>query len=70
MAQWGAYGFAQQGAAYDEILAHYYPGTTLDQAAIARVRVLLSSGTGSRLTVASDAPFSVPATESANSGIS
>ena len=26
MAQWGAYGFAQQGATYDEILAHYYHG--------------------------------------------
>ena len=24
MAQWGAYGYAQQGCSYDEILAHYY----------------------------------------------
>ena len=28
MAQWGAYGYAQQGYSYDEILAHYYKGTT------------------------------------------
>ena len=58
MAQWGAYGYAQQGSTYEEILAHYYPGTNLDQAAVARVRVLLAQGR-SRLTVASDAPFSV-----------
>ena len=58
MAQWGAYGFAQQGAAYDEILAHYYQGTTLGQASVARVRVLLAQGKA-RLTVSSDAPFTV-----------
>ena len=28
MAQWGAYGYAQQGYSYDDILAHYYKGTT------------------------------------------
>src|SRR5205823_5262224 len=27
LAQWGSQGFAQQGAAYDDILGHYYPGT-------------------------------------------
>ena len=58
MAQWGAYGYAQQGSLYDEILVHYYPGTTLDQAPVARVRVLLAEGRP-RLTVASDAPFTV-----------
>ena len=56
MAQWGAYGFAQQGSTYDEILAHYYTGTTLGQAQISRVRVLLAQGS-SKLTVSSVAPF-------------
>ena len=32
MAQWGAYGYAQQGWTYDQILAHYYQGTTLGPA--------------------------------------
>src|SRR6266545_2198436 len=42
LAQWGAYGFAQQGASYDRILAHYYPGTTLGPTQVTRVRVLLA----------------------------
>jgi hypothetical protein len=50
MAQWGAFGFAQQGATYDEILAHYYRGTTLGPAEVSRVRVLLAQGR-SRLSV-------------------
>ncbi len=29
MSQYGAYGYALHGADYTEILAHYYPGTTL-----------------------------------------
>ena len=56
MAQWGAFGFAQQGATYDEILAHYYRGTTLGQAEVTRVRVLLAQGR-SQLSVSSAAPF-------------
>src|ERR671924_1855374 len=58
LAQWGAYGFAQQGATYDRILAHYYPGTTLGPAQVARVRVLLAQGK-QRLTLSSEAPFRV-----------
>lgn len=58
MAQWGAYGFAQQGATYDEILAHYYVGTTLGPAPVARVRVQMAVGR-QRLTVGSTAPFTV-----------
>src|SRR6187200_1557640 len=42
MSQYGAYGYAQNGVAYDEILAHYYPGTTLGQAPISVMRVLLA----------------------------
>lgn len=56
MAQWGAYGFAREGATYDEILAHYYKGTTLGQAQVSRVRVLLAQGS-SKLSVSSAAPF-------------
>lgn len=29
LSQWGAKYSAEQGQTYDEILAHYYPGTTL-----------------------------------------
>jgi stage II sporulation protein D len=58
LSQWGAYGFARQGATYDRILAHYYSGTTLGPAPVSRVRVLLVPGK-SRLTVASQAPFRV-----------
>ena len=58
MAQWGALGYAQQGYSYDEILAHYYKGTTIGQASVSKVRVFLAQGQ-SRLTVSSQAPFTV-----------
>jgi stage II sporulation protein D len=58
MAQWGAYGFAQQGASYEDILAHYYRGTTLGPAPVSKVRVFLAQGR-SQLTVSSEAPFTV-----------
>src|SRR5438128_8819375 len=57
MAQWGAYGYAQNGATYDEILAHYYPGTQLTQALPAPLRILLAAG--KTLTVTSAADFQV-----------
>ena len=43
---------------FDQILAHYYQGTTLGPAPLARVRVLLVPGEA-RVTVSSDAPFRV-----------
>jgi stage II sporulation protein D len=43
MSQWGAYGYARHGWSYRQILAHYYPGTTLGQAQVTDVRVLLGS---------------------------
>ena len=46
LAQWGAYGYAQHGLTYDKILAHYYTGTTLGPAPVARVRVMLAEGAG------------------------
>ena len=58
MAQWGAFGYAQQGWTYDAILAHYYKGTTIGQASVTKVRVFLTQGQ-SRLTVSSPAPFTV-----------
>jgi len=58
LSQWGAYGYARQGMPFDQILAHYYQGTTLGPAPLARVRVLLVPGKG-RVTVHSDAPFRV-----------
>jgi stage II sporulation protein D len=56
MSQWGAYGFAVRGWTYDRILAHYYRGTELGKAPVARVRVLLAEGRKT-LTVAAQAPF-------------
>jgi stage II sporulation protein D len=58
MAQWGAYGYAQQGYSYDDIIAHYYKGTTIGQASVTKVRVFLAQGQ-SRVTVSSLSPFSV-----------
>jgi stage II sporulation protein D len=47
MAQYGAYGYAQHGRNYAWILDHYYPGTTLGTAGVARARVLLARNVGS-----------------------
>ena len=58
MSQWGALGFARRGYSYERILAHYYPGTVLTKAPVARVRVLLVEGRRS-LTVSSAASFRV-----------
>jgi SpoIID/LytB domain protein len=58
MSQWGAYGFAKEGATFDEILAHYYQGTTLGPAPVSKVRVLLAPSR-KRVTIASVAAFRV-----------
>ena len=42
--QYGAYGYAQKGFGYAKIILHYFPGTTLGDAPVSRVRVLLTSG--------------------------
>jgi stage II sporulation protein D len=44
LSQYGAYGFAQNGSGYQQILAHYYRDTAIGQARGERVRVLLGSG--------------------------
>jgi stage II sporulation protein D len=58
MSQWGANGLARRGTAYDRILTHYYRGTLLGKAPVAKVRVLLAAGKRS-LAIASKAPFRV-----------
>jgi stage II sporulation protein D len=58
LSQWGAFGFAQRGVGYRRILGHYYRGTTLGAAPIARVRVLLAEGQRS-VSVASSGPIRV-----------
>ena len=58
LSQWGAYGFAQRGTGYERILAHYYRGTILARAPVARVRVLLDDGRRS-VAIKSAAPFRV-----------
>jgi stage II sporulation protein D len=51
MSQWGAYQAAVDGVPHQQILAFYYPGTTLGQLPPAQVRVLLGSDTGRDLIV-------------------
>ncbi|HZT54293.1 MAG TPA: SpoIID/LytB domain-containing protein, partial [Gaiellaceae bacterium] len=60
MGQWGAEGDALQGYAYQQILAAYYPGTTLGSVSTAdtAIRVLLASGRKT-LTVSSEQPVTV-----------
>lgn len=51
MSQWGAFQAASEGRSYTEILAFYYPGTTLSSGAPAQVRVLLASDLGRDVVV-------------------
>ena len=57
MSQYGAYGYARHGAGYEQILAHYYRGTTLSKASQSDIRVILQSGSKTAtITGVSDAP--------------
>jgi SpoIID/LytB domain protein len=58
MSQYGAYGYALHGATYDQILAHYYPGTTLGPAPSSTIRVLLADRKKT-VVVAAQAGFTV-----------
>ncbi|HSK15375.1 MAG TPA: SpoIID/LytB domain-containing protein [Gaiellaceae bacterium] len=60
LAQYGAKGLADAGKDYDEILQHYYRGTTLGAAGVSRVRVLLAEGQSS-LAISSPVGFTVTA---------
>ena len=44
MSQYGAYGYAKHGFRYEQILTHYYTGTTIGTTADRSVRVLLRDG--------------------------
>lgn len=46
MSQWGAQGAAIAGRTYSQILAHYYPGTTLATGGPSSLRVWISVDTG------------------------
>jgi stage II sporulation protein D len=56
MSQYGAYGFAQHGASYRDILANYYKGTQLSKADTRTIRVLLQ---GPRKSVTFDGATTV-----------
>ena len=56
LSQYGALGYARNGAGFEEILTHYYQGTEVTQAPVKRIRVLLAAGAKS-LAVGSAAPF-------------
>src|SRR3954471_19555019 len=58
MSQYGAYGYAQHGATYQQILAHYYPGTTLGPAPVSTIRVLLADKKKA-LELSSQASFTI-----------
>jgi len=58
MSQYGAYGYAQHGWTFQQILAHYYPGTALGPAPVSTIRVLLADRK-KVLKVSSAAPFTV-----------
>src|SRR3954447_2045685 len=47
MSQYGAYGYAKHGFQFDQILTHYYTGTTIETTADKSVRVLLRDSVGS-----------------------
>jgi len=58
MSQYGAFGMANAGYSYDEILAYYYTGTTLGRTGTTTVRVLLAQGRRA-LTVSSTGSFTI-----------
>ncbi|MDQ1625447.1 MAG: stage sporulation protein, partial [Actinomycetota bacterium] len=52
MSQWGAYGAATQGKTYQQIMAFYYPGTSLQQLAESSLRILIQEDTDNDTRVA------------------
>ncbi len=58
LSQYGAYGYAQKGFLYDNIVLHYFPGTELGPATVSRIRVLLTTGIAT-LDIGSTADFKV-----------
>ena len=60
MGQYGAQGYALQGWTHEQILAHYYQGTTLGPTTFTQVRVLLQE---SAAQVAASAPAGIDASD-------
>src|SRR3978361_114037 len=60
MGQYGAQGYALQGWTHEQILAHYYQGTTLGTTTFTQVRVLLQEGTAQ---VSASAPAGISASD-------
>ncbi len=58
MAQYGAYGYALHGWTSTEIVEHYFPGTTLGDAQLKRVRVLLAPSART-VAISSTSPFTL-----------
>ena len=58
MSQYGAYGYAQHGWGYKQILLHYFKGTTLGPAPVTTMRVLVAEKQKA-VAIASSAPFKV-----------
>ena len=58
MSQYGAWGYALHGYGYQQILSHYYPGTTLGTTPATLIRVLLADGKKT-LKLSCKAPFTV-----------
>ncbi|HKB93247.1 MAG TPA: SpoIID/LytB domain-containing protein [Gaiellaceae bacterium] len=58
MAQWGAWGYATHGWTYQQILQHYYPGTSIGAAQTNIVRVLLADRKKT-LKISCTVPFTV-----------
>lgn len=58
MSQYGAWGYALHGYGYQQILSHYYPGTTLGSTPATLIRVLLADGKKT-LKLSCAVPFTV-----------
>ena len=56
LSQWGAEGYARHGWGFEQVLAHYYPHTTIGSAPAQSVRVLLAEGE-SEIAIGSARPF-------------
>jgi SpoIID/LytB domain protein len=57
--QWGALGYALMGEGYQQILAHYYGGTTPGTVPDETIRVVITENDGNDVIVTSDSPFTV-----------
>jgi len=63
MGQWGALGYAVTGSSYQDIVGHFYGGTTLARLSTSQeatqVRVALTENDGNTVIVTSGSPFTV-----------